>query len=592
VTVTAIDPPPPAISIAPASRVEGTGPAQFTVSLSGGSLKTVSAAYTATGATAVAGADFTAAAGTVTFLPGVTTQTIAVAVADDALDENDETFTVTLSAPVNGTLGTSAASGTIVDDDAPPAVAVAGTSAAEGDAGTVNAVFGVTLSVPSGRTVTVNYATADGTATAGQDYAAASGVVTFAPGVTAQTVAVAVAGDLAAEANETFTLGLSAPVNATLGASTATGTIVDDDSLPTAVADSYATGYRSTLTVAAPGVLGNDDANASGAMSAVLVADVAHGTLALAADGGFTYTPDTGFVGTDGFTYRASSAGGDSNVAAVTIAVEDATTVQPPLSLRVADVQGNLVTFRWKAPEVGPAPTGYVIEGGVLPAQTLVSLATGHAAPAFTVAAPDGSFYVRARALGTGGPSDASEEIRVHVGVPVAPSAPEAPQATVSGATLHLAYTPTFGGAPATGLVLDVSGAVSGSIALPATEQLAFADVPAGVYTLRLRAVNDGGASAASDPVEVTVPGVCAEPPGAPEDLLAYATGGTTFVMWDPPAAGAPTGYVITVPGIGTLPTTARWVSGGLAAGTYTIEVRAIGACGTGAAATQTLTIP
>ena len=95
----------------------------------------------------------------------------------------------------------------------------------EGDTGTVNAVFTVSLSAPSGQPVTVAYATADGTALAGSDYTATSGTLTFAPGVTTQTVNVPVRGDLLAEADETFDRALTSPAGATIADASASGTI-------------------------------------------------------------------------------------------------------------------------------------------------------------------------------------------------------------------------------------------------------------------------------------------------------------------------------------------------------------------------------
>ena len=105
--------------------------------------------------------------------------------------------------------------------------------------------------------------------------------------------------------------------------------------------------------------------------------------------------------------------------------------------------------------------------------------------------------------------------------------------------------------------------------------------------------MNAGGSSAASAPTSVTVPGTCAAAPQSPSNLLAYTVGGTTFLVWDPPPTGeAPTGYQISVPGIGVLPTALRAVSGALPAGTYTIEVRSVGACGASLPVSQILTVP
>lgn len=593
VTAEAAGPAPPVISIGNATVTEApAASASFTVSLSWPSSLTVSAIYTTAGGTATSGLDFTASTGPVTFAPGATSQTVAIAVLDDALDEDDETFTVTLSAPVNGSIGTATGTGTIIDDDPAPSLSIAGVTVAEGNSGTVDAVFPVTLSAASGRTVTVAFATADGTATAGADYIAASGTLTFAPGVTVQTVTVGVIGDLVIEPTETFTVTLSSPVAATISTAQATGIITDDDVLPGATDDSYSTPFATPLVVAAPGVLGNDSSG-GGTLSAALVTDAAHGTLVLGGDGSVLYTPADGFAGDDVFTYRAENAAGASETARVTITVSAPTTVQPPQALRVSAMAGPSVTFRWQAPPVGPAPAGYVIEGGGVPSQTLVSLATGHLAPIFTVTAPAGSFYVRVRSLGAGGPSEPSNEILIHVATPVAPSAPSALQATASGDTLHLAWTPTFEGGAATGAVLEVTGSVAASLPLPAIERVSFAGVPAGTYTLAMRAVNGAGSSTASAPIVVTVPGSCNAAPAAPRNVLAYVVAGTTFLVWDPPATGeAPTGYLVAVSGIGVLPTGQRALSGVLPAGTYAIDVRAIGACGTSVAATAAVNVP
>ncbi|HVG30599.1 MAG TPA: Calx-beta domain-containing protein, partial [Pyrinomonadaceae bacterium] len=109
-----------------------------------------------------------------------------------------------------------------------PALRVSNVSAPEGGTGVISAVFWVTLSVASGATVTVNYATADSTATAGSDYEAASGVLTFNPGETSKTVSVNVFGDTVVEPDETFALNLTNAVGATTGAGGA-GTIANDD---------------------------------------------------------------------------------------------------------------------------------------------------------------------------------------------------------------------------------------------------------------------------------------------------------------------------------------------------------------------------
>ena len=111
-----------------------------------------------------------------------------------------------------------------------PQLSIADTSVTEGDAAASNAVFNVTLNRAG--TVTVSYATADGTATAGTDYQAASGTLTFTAGNTSQQITVVVNGDTVDEDDETFTVTLSNPSQATLADATATGTIIDDDDAP------------------------------------------------------------------------------------------------------------------------------------------------------------------------------------------------------------------------------------------------------------------------------------------------------------------------------------------------------------------------
>src|SRR5262249_30997913 len=100
---------------------------------------------------------------------------------------------------------------------------------AEGNVGTTPFVHTVSLSAASTQQITVVYATANGTAAAGSDYMATSGTLTFAPGVTSQLLTVFVIGDTAVEQDETFSINLSSPVNAALGASSSTDTISNDD---------------------------------------------------------------------------------------------------------------------------------------------------------------------------------------------------------------------------------------------------------------------------------------------------------------------------------------------------------------------------
>jgi hypothetical protein len=233
--------PTPMLSINSVSLQEGKSgstKSRFTVSLSVASGQTVAVNYATQSGTAVAGRDFAPACGTLVFQPGQTEKTITVAVKGDRLYEDDEVFRVSLGAPTGAMLDPRAASGTgtIQNDDATPAVSIGSVSVKEGGPATTTiARFTVTLSSASGRPTTVPYATADGTATiVDNDYQAAGGSVTFAPGETRKTISILVNGDSKYEAKESFVVILGAPDGAAIapGKGVGTGTIRNDDALP------------------------------------------------------------------------------------------------------------------------------------------------------------------------------------------------------------------------------------------------------------------------------------------------------------------------------------------------------------------------
>jgi hypothetical protein len=230
------DDPEPTLSISDASVTEGdsgTTTAVFTVTLSAASGRVVSVTYATADGTASAGADYNSASGTLTFAPGALTQFLTVTVNGDTLDEPNETFFVNLSNPVHAVIADGQGVGTILDDDPEPTLSISDASVTEGNAGPVSAVFTVTLSAASGRVVSVTYATADGTATAGTDYIGANGILVFAPGQTSRTLTVTVLGDTLDEPDETFTVNLSNAVNAAIADGQGVGTILDDDPEPT-----------------------------------------------------------------------------------------------------------------------------------------------------------------------------------------------------------------------------------------------------------------------------------------------------------------------------------------------------------------------
>ena len=169
----------------------------------------VSVDYATMDGTAVAGADYRAVAGTFVFAPGQTEGMIRVPLVDDALDEPpEETLVLTLVDPSGATLAAGSATGTIRDDDETPALSIEG---AAGDEDVGELAFDVTLSAPSGRVVTVRYATSDGTAMSGDDFVPAKGTLTLEPGVASAAIRVAIVDDIFDEPDETFVVGLADP---------------------------------------------------------------------------------------------------------------------------------------------------------------------------------------------------------------------------------------------------------------------------------------------------------------------------------------------------------------------------------------------
>jgi CSLREA domain-containing protein len=208
---------------------EGAANAIIYVDLNAPYGETITVDYATSDGTATAGSDYTAAGGTLTFEPGDISRMFLVPILDDTLDEADETVTLTLSNPTTTIGGSNPATLAITDNDALPTARFSGATYSV-DEGAGTATITVNLSAPSGRLVEVDYATSDGTATAGSDYTAASGTLYFYPGDTSKTFTVPITDDTLDEADETVTLTLSNPTNATIGGTNpATLTIVDND---------------------------------------------------------------------------------------------------------------------------------------------------------------------------------------------------------------------------------------------------------------------------------------------------------------------------------------------------------------------------
>ena len=222
----------PAISVDSPTVGEADGTMTFTISIDAAAAVDTMVDYATADAGATDGADYTGQTGTATITAGSTSTTVDVPVLDDSVYEGDETLTLELSNPVNGT-GTPTGTGTITDDDTAPDASIVDASVTEGNSGTKNLTFTVSLTNASSSDVTVHYATSNGTATAPSDYVSDTGTLTIPAGQTSGDVQVVVKGETAFEPNETLTLTLSNLVGGgTITDAVATGTITNDDRHP------------------------------------------------------------------------------------------------------------------------------------------------------------------------------------------------------------------------------------------------------------------------------------------------------------------------------------------------------------------------
>ncbi len=219
---------------------EAAGTITFTVTKTGATELASSVDFATVDGSAVAGSDYTANNGTLNFAAGETVKTITVAITNDSIFEGAQDFSVQLGNPSNATIGDGTQVATIVDDgrtlppggpvdDDRPTLNIGSDIVIDEAAGTVT--FTVTKVGATEQAVTVDYATANGSATAGLDYTGQSGSLSFAAGETSKTLTIAIANDSEYEISENFSVSISNPTNAVLGTASATGTIVDDGRL-------------------------------------------------------------------------------------------------------------------------------------------------------------------------------------------------------------------------------------------------------------------------------------------------------------------------------------------------------------------------
>ena len=323
---------------------------------------------------ATSGTDFVANSLTAQTIPaGSSTYAFNVQVNGDTANEPSETFFVNVTNVTGAIVGDGQGTGTIVNDDPLPSFTINDVAVIEGNAGTSNAVFTVTLGAASGQTTSVNYATADGTATQPADYTNTAGTLTFTPGQTTQTISVPVIGETVPEANETFFVNLSGATNATIADNQGLGTITNDD-VPVTVnpatvpGGAVAAAYSQTLT-ASGGVAPYTFAVTAGALPSGVT---------LSPGGTLAGTPTAG--GTFNFTATATDSsplpGPFAGSRAYTLVI-----APPTISLPATPLTGGTFGAAYSASITaasgGTSPYTYAVTAGALPGGLVLNTGTG-----------------------------------------------------------------------------------------------------------------------------------------------------------------------------------------------------------------------
>jgi large repetitive protein len=527
----------------------GTTNAVFSVSLSapagpaGVSFDIATANGTATG-----GSDYVAQSLTGQSIPaGSNSYSFTVQLNGDILNEPSETLFVNVTNVVNAVVVDGQGVGTIVNDDPLPSLSINDVTVTEGNGGTVNAVFTVSLSAASGQTVSVNYATANGTATQPADYTNTTGTLTFNAGITTQTVTVPVIGETAPEPNESFFVNLSGATNATLSDNQGLGSITNDD-VPIAI-------NPTTLPNGTVAIAYSQTVTASGGTAPYGFA-VTAGTLptglTLSAGGLLSGTPTAG--GNFSFTIAATDASGApgpySGSQAYSVAIAPPTILLAATTLADGTL-GQVYSANITAASDGTAPYAYTITAGALPGGLTLNGSTG-AITGTASALGNFTFSITATDSSTGtGPYSATQSYAINV-IDVAPVA--------ANSSLSLAYN-----AAATNVPLSLSGGATTSLNIGSAPANGTATVSgttisyqpnagyAGADSFTYTATNSGGTSAPAtvtitvqDPVvTITAAGSLSATIGAPySQTFSFAGGGAPWGSYQ--VTNLPTGLSIT----------------------------------------------
>ena len=478
----------------------GTTNATFTVSLSApaGPSGVTFDISTANG-TATGGVDYVTRTLLAQTIPaGSNTYTFTVLVNGDVLNETSETFFVNVTNVVGSVVVDGQGVGTITNDDPLPSLSINDVTVTEGNSGTVNAVFTVSLNAASGQTVAVNYATADGAATQPADYTNTSGTLTFTSGQTTRTITVPVVGETAPEANETFFVNLSGATNATLSDNQGVGTITNDDVPVTISPASLPNGavgaaYSQALT----------GSGGTGPYSFSVTAGSLPAGLTLNPGGVLSGTPTAG--GTFNFTVTGTDSsafpGPFSGSQAYTLTIAPATIALPATSLSGGTL-GTAYSAAITPASGGTSPYSYAVTAGALPGGLTLNTTTG-GITGTPSALGTFNFSITATDSSTGtGPYTATQAYSIQV-IDVAP--------VPVSSSLTVAYN-----APATNVPLSITGGAATSLSIGTAAANGTAIVSgttityqpnagyAGSDSFTYTATNSGGTSAAAT-VTVTV---------------------------------------------------------------------------------------
>jgi Ca2+-binding RTX toxin-like protein len=303
-TITNDDFPSVTLAVSPSSVLEdGKANLIYTFTRTGSTTTALTVNYGITGT--ANSTDYTGATPgtgkTITFAAGSSTATLTIDPTADTIVESNETVALTLATGTGYTIGTTTAViGTITNDDLLPNLNLsANQTIVEGNTNPQNVSYTVTLSRTSSQTITVQYATANGTAIGGSDYTSTSGTLTFNPGVTSQVINIPILNDSLNEANETFSLTLNSPTNASLGTSqTVTTTITD--TLSAAATTTLPTNVENLTLTGTAAINGTGNANNN-----VFQGNSANNTL-------------TGLNGNDTYRFLANTALGTDTITETT----------------------------------------------------------------------------------------------------------------------------------------------------------------------------------------------------------------------------------------------------------------------------------